>query len=177
MLNEKIFMTKIFQIAELKSMQVSKEYVKLLYDLLKGDFTDDEFVSICVHILKNEELYGKMPEPRHFYKHKKESRELTPEQIANSEFSAVLDHDANLHEITNRVLKIWEENGNSIYWRLDPYNDNREEIKWVRKEFIELWLGIHERPDVLRIGEQKNKTYENKPQHISNIIKTGLFNE
>jgi hypothetical protein len=192
MLDKKTFMTKMAQIAELKNLNPSEDYAKSMYALLKDDFTDSEFINICDYILKYEELYNKMPEPRHFYKHKqsKNIKQLSPEEIANSEFSAVLNEKETItNEITKRVLTIWKNNNNPLDWRLDPTNDNREEIKWIRKEFIELWLGIYDRPNVLLMEDQRrfiennedkeeprNKTYLNKPQHIGNILKNLIPN-
>jgi hypothetical protein len=79
-LDNKIFMTKIFQIAELKSLQVPDKYAKSLYELIKDDFDDGEFVNICDYILKHEDLYNKMPEPKHFYKHKENNTKLSQNQ-------------------------------------------------------------------------------------------------
>jgi hypothetical protein len=87
MLDNRIFMTKIFQIAELKSLQVPDKYAKSLYELIKNDFNDEEFVNVCDHILKHEDLYNKMPEPKHFYKRREIERDKKGNQNQAEELS------------------------------------------------------------------------------------------
>jgi len=73
MINEKTFNQCIITIITLKDIEINNKKSKLLYNLMKNDFTDEQFQNACNHITKLETLYNKYPSPEMFYKYKIES--------------------------------------------------------------------------------------------------------
>ena len=70
MLNRIIFNRCMSFILMTHEVQIDEEKNNAFYNLMKNDFTDDEFQKVCEHICKNEILYNKYPTPPLFYKQK-----------------------------------------------------------------------------------------------------------
>jgi hypothetical protein len=142
MLNKKIFMMKLLQIAELKGINPSENYTKSMYDLLSNDFINEEFANICDYILKNEELYGRMPEPRHFYKHKitKESKRVPELDAAVQWEFALSDNKKEINNLSNQILDSMGDDYGNWKWRMNSEHPKPTDQQWLRKEFIERYI-------------------------------------
>lgn len=57
-----------------KNVKENEDLTKMLYSMMKDDFTDEEFGNMCLEICKTEELYNKYPDPKLFYDRKKEKQ-------------------------------------------------------------------------------------------------------
>jgi hypothetical protein len=160
MLDKKIFVTKIIQIAELKGLTLLENYAKSMYDLIKNDFTDEEFVQICDYILKNEELYNKMPEPRHFYKHKKCEEEqkpykITPELEASIQWEYALQNKKEINDLAKQILESMGDDYGGWRWRMSSEHPNPTGQQWLRKEFLERYAASKTGEKILYIEREK----------------------
>lgn len=70
MLNEIIFNRCLSMILVTNDVEIDFEKNKVFYDLMKNDFTDDEFQVVCERICKEEQLYNHYPPAVMFYKYK-----------------------------------------------------------------------------------------------------------
>ena len=70
MMTKQFFDRAINSLLVFKDILLDKEKNKKYYELMKRDFTDEEFAQICGDICKTENLYNKYPDPYLFYKRK-----------------------------------------------------------------------------------------------------------
>lgn len=54
-----------------KSVLIDTDVAELTYQAYRDDFTDDEFSAVCMTVLKNENFYGRPPDPAIFAKYVK----------------------------------------------------------------------------------------------------------
>lgn len=156
MLNKKIFMTKTIQIAELKGLNLSENYAKSMYNLIKDDFTDEEFTQICNFILKNEELYNKMPEPRHFYKHKTQPKQISSEEEASVQWEMANGIcEGKTNSLTNKILDSMGDNYGSWRWRMNPEHPHHTPANWLRKEFIERYTAAINGEQIIYVERER----------------------
>ena len=74
MLNRNTFDKNMSMLLMFKNIKANKQQNDFFYNLLKDEFTDEEFANTCVDICKTEELYNKYPDPKLFYDRKKEKQ-------------------------------------------------------------------------------------------------------
>lgn len=74
MLDKKVFLNCLGIILATHDIEPKEITTKSLYELLKNDFTNEEFSKACMDICKEEALYGKYPTPNMFYKRKKQEQ-------------------------------------------------------------------------------------------------------
>ena len=67
MLNLKTYVDGIAKIAGAGSFAPAKSQVEAIFEILKNDFSDEDFQFACEQIVKNEALYDKIPCPAVFY--------------------------------------------------------------------------------------------------------------
>ena len=53
-----------------KNVPLNEKHNDFLFNLLKDDFTNEQFNDICMDICKTEELFNKYPDPKLFYDRK-----------------------------------------------------------------------------------------------------------
>ena len=53
-----------------KNVPLNEKHNEFLFNLLKDDFTNEQFNDICMDICKTEELFNKYPDPKLFYDRK-----------------------------------------------------------------------------------------------------------
>lgn len=70
MLDKNIFLNCMGEILVAHQIKPDEQKMRIFYDLMKNDFTDDEFQAVCERICKEETLYNKYPTPPMFYKYK-----------------------------------------------------------------------------------------------------------
>jgi len=70
MLSKESFLNNFAILLGLNDIPIDEAKTKAFYDLMKNDFTDEEFEQACSRICKEENLYGKYPIPKLFYKNK-----------------------------------------------------------------------------------------------------------
>ena len=77
MLDKKVFNRCLASILITNDIEINLEKNKAFYELMKNDFTDEEFQRASERICKEENLYNKYPTPPMFYKNKqtKEDRQ------------------------------------------------------------------------------------------------------
>ena len=68
------FKKSLFALLYIKGVEENEFQTNILFNLIKDDFTDEEFGNMCVEICKTEELYNKYPDPKLFYDRKKDSK-------------------------------------------------------------------------------------------------------
>lgn len=73
-MNRDMFDESLTALLYFKNIPVSETHTEYLFNMMKDDFTDDEFRGMCMDICKTEELYNKYPDPKLFYDRKKESQ-------------------------------------------------------------------------------------------------------
>lgn len=56
-----------------KSVLIDTDVAELTYQAYQNDFTDEEFAAVCLMVLKNENFYGRPPDPAIFSKYVKTS--------------------------------------------------------------------------------------------------------
>ena len=72
-----------------KSVLIDTDVAELTYQAYRDDFTDDEFSAVCMTVLKNENFYGRPPDPAIFAKYVKaaaaEIAHIRPEKSINTQ--------------------------------------------------------------------------------------------
>ena len=54
-----------------KSVLIDTDVAELTYQAYRNDFTNEEFAAVCLSVLKNENFYGRPPDPAIFAKYVK----------------------------------------------------------------------------------------------------------
>lgn len=67
MLNRKHFDRNLSALLLFKGVKQIPQMDEMLYNLMKNDFTDEQFGNRCIEICKTKELYNKYPDPKLFY--------------------------------------------------------------------------------------------------------------
>lgn len=67
MLNRKHFDRNLSALLLFKGVKQIPQMDEMLYNLIKNDFTDEQFGNRCIEICKTKELYNKYPDPKLFY--------------------------------------------------------------------------------------------------------------
>lgn len=75
MLDRKNFDKNMSILLTFKNVKANDAATAFFYNLVKDDFTDEEFGQMCVDICKTEDLYNKYPDPKLFYDRKKEAQQ------------------------------------------------------------------------------------------------------
>lgn len=75
MLDRKKYDKNMSILLTFKNVKTNNAANEFFYNLVKNDFTDEEFGKMCVDICKTEDLYNKYPDPKLFYDRKKASEE------------------------------------------------------------------------------------------------------
>ena len=70
MLSKNVFLNCMGMILVANDIEPKENTTKALYDLMKNDFTDNEFEIVCERICKEEQLYNHYPPAVMFYKYK-----------------------------------------------------------------------------------------------------------
>lgn len=70
-MNQKVFEKSLLALLYFKGVKNDQHHTDFLYNLMKNDFTDEEFQAMCGDICKTEDLFGKYPDPKIFYDRKK----------------------------------------------------------------------------------------------------------
>ena len=86
MLNKNTFLNCIGMILIMHDIEPNETLTNTLYELMKDDFTDEEFEKASQRICKEENLYNKYPTPPLFYKQKQ-----TKDDKRNLDCQAFLD--------------------------------------------------------------------------------------
>ena len=69
MLDFEVFIQGLYLIRTTAGCDLKENYLDAVYGIIKDDFTDNEFQCAVRDILRQEELYGKMPTPKQFLKY------------------------------------------------------------------------------------------------------------
>lgn len=126
MLSRQLFEKNIGMLLYFHSVDISKDKNSFLYEMIKNDFEDNEFGSICLDICKTEELFNKYPTPKMFYKRRKS----TEKQILIEE--GVFYLDDTMPEYKEHLKGLKDEEVEQIWKWI--YNKKRGEF--VSQEWI-----------------------------------------
>jgi hypothetical protein len=162
MLNRNIFFAKMKEIAIKNDIDFTSknEYLNALYEEIK-EFSDNEFIEIVQKIIRNEELYNKMPSISKFYKYKNEdlkNYQPTLEQEASIQWEIANDiQEGKITELTNKILESMGDNYGSWKWRMNPEHPHHTPQNWMRKEFIERYTAVKTGEKILYIEREKER--------------------
>lgn len=176
------FKKGLLSVLEMNNITTKPEWFINLWSLLKNDFTDDEFYYACDCILKNEELYGKPPPPRLFYKYKPKTELSRRDEVGiacrefidkcSGYFGGTFypkDFAQNLTETERRTLK---EFGRlqDLRWSVNPENDYQSSLTKLLKELTEAFNNNYN----LKATQQNVIEYRNKnnQSRVNDITKT-----
>jgi hypothetical protein len=152
MINKDLFKKQYTTLCQIKQIAIDKDYVITLWDLIKNDFTDEQFQYACREIIKNEQLYNKQPDPNLFYKYKA-STEITKEKQASIEAEKVIEavdkfefHDGVMFDnpITTAVIRKHFGGWKEVRYMFNEYNQFKRSPQSFKKEFIETWLDYYD---------------------------------
>ncbi len=75
MIDKKVFDKSMSALLYFKGVKFDQNHTDFMYNLMKNDFSDDEFRAMCGDICKTEDLYSKYPDPKLFYDRKKSAQQ------------------------------------------------------------------------------------------------------
>lgn len=180
MISENVFNQQMKEFQALLGVDTTPEYLLALYKYVANEFNDDEFKAASQQVILNEDLYGKMPTPRHFTKYlpKKitanEEREAKKsaflEKVSNYlQLDYVMDYDrkkfSDLSELESRVLR--SNGGLSEMWSRVHNLDYPCRISTIIRELSEFYDNNYTRENVERRALIENRSGGLK--HISLI--------
>jgi len=161
MISEKVFNQQMKEFQATLGVETSPEYLLAMYKHLANEFNDEDFIVVCHKVLTNEDLYGKMPNVRHFTKY------LPPKITASDERQAkkaafldkvaeylalefVMDYDrqkfADINELESRTLRA--NGGLSEMWSRVHNLDYPAKISTIIKELSEFYDNNYTRESV-----------------------------
>lgn len=171
MISKQVFNQQMLEFQSVLSVETSPDYLLVLYKHLVNEFTDDEFILVCHQVMKNEDLYGKMPTVRHFTKYLPKQITADDEKEAKKQaflekvsdylmLDYVMDYDrqkfSNITELESRVLR--SNGGLSEMWSRVHNLDYPCKISTIIKELSEFYDNNYTRENV----EQRLAISDNK---------------
>ena len=105
-----------------KSVLIDTDVAELTYQAFQNDFTDEEFATVCLMVLKNENFYGRPPDPAIFSKYVKTSNAETDfiEKCAGylrREYVSSATREAFVDDLTDREKRaLYAFGGISTLW-------------------------------------------------------------
>ena len=72
-MNKMFFLRHYGILLSAKSVLIDTDVAELTYQAYRNDFTNEEFAAVCLSVLKNENFYGRPPDPAIFAKYVKAS--------------------------------------------------------------------------------------------------------
>lgn len=90
-----------------KSVLIDTDVAELTYQAYRDDFTDEEFAAVCMAVLKNENFYGRPPDPAIFAKYVKASAAETDfiakcADYLRRDYVSMATREAFVEELTDR---------------------------------------------------------------------------
>ena len=161
MIDKKVFANEIQEIALAQGIQATADYMMALYKFIADLFDDKSFKAVCRMIMQNEELYGKMPTPRHFTKYlpkqvtEDEAREAKKQAFLEKvsdylQLDYVMDYDRqkfrDITELESRVLR--SNGGLSEMWSRVHNVDYPCKVSTIIKELGEFYDNNYTRESV-----------------------------
>lgn len=70
-MNKMFFLRHYGILLSAKSVLINTDVAELTYQAYRDDFTNEEFAAVCLSVLKNENFYGRPPDPAIFAKYVK----------------------------------------------------------------------------------------------------------
>jgi len=161
MVDKEVFANCVQEIALAQGLKAPADWMKAIYKFVGGEFDNEGFRQVCIKIMQNEELYGKLPTPRHFTKY------LPPKITASDERQAkkaaflekvadylalgyVMDYDReqfkNISELESRTLRA--NGGLSEMWSRVHNLDYPAKISTIIKELSEFYDNNYTRESV-----------------------------
>lgn len=171
MIDRKVFANEIQEIALAQGISASADYMVAIYKFINDDFDDETFKATCKKIMKNEELFGKMPTVRHFTKYlpkqptEDEEREAKKqaflEKVSNYlMLDYVMDYDRrkfdDITELESRALRV--NGGLSEMWSRVHNLDYPCKISTIIKELSEFYDNNYTREQVENRLQIENRT-------------------
>lgn len=161
MISKKVFNQQMIEFQSVLSIETSPEYLFVLYKHIANEFNDDEFILVCHQVMKNEDLYGKMPTVRHFTKYLPKQITVNDEKEAKKQIflekvsdylmcGFITDYERskfkNLSELESRTLRA--NGGLSEMWSRVHNLDYPCKVSTIIKELSEFYDNNYTRENV-----------------------------
>ena len=138
-----------------KNVPLNEKHSDFLFNLLKNDFTNEQFNEICMDICKTEELFNKYPDPKLFYDRKLKDKSNTV-LILEGQFyldDSMPEYKQYLEGTTDEEqLRIWK-------WIFDNKYGQEVSKDWIIERIIQF-----RKP-------KETKWIEDNGLHLVNVIK------
>ena len=105
-----------------KSVLIDTDVAELTYQAYRDDFTDEEFAAVCMAVLKNENFYGRPPDPAIFAKYVKASAAETDfiakcADYLRRDYVSMATREAFVEELTDKEKRaLYSFGGISTLW-------------------------------------------------------------
>lgn len=187
MLDKKVFLKCLFGLLTMNDIKPDDEKTKLFYDLMKNDFTDNEFEIVCERICKEEHLYNHYPPAVMFYKYKTNDSDKCSiecqnfldkvEDYLNLGFVPSFYKEDFLNSLTDNERRAMQGFGGiSTLWsdchRDDMPRSKTSILKDLRESFENNWT-IQQKVDTPLIEQQANPEMLEKTQNLLGNLKIG----
>ena len=105
-----------------KSVLIDTDVAELTYQAYRDDFTNEEFAAVCMAVLKNENFYGRPPDPAIFAKYVKASAAENDfiakcVEYLRRDYVSATTREAFVEDLTNREKRaLYAFGGISTLW-------------------------------------------------------------
>lgn len=146
-MDKKQYIKSLTTLLYFKNVPTNEKHTEFLFNLLKNDFTNEEFNKACEDICKREELYNKYPDPKLFYDRKQKNE---PDMVSIVEGMFYLDdtmpeYKPYLEGMTdNEVHRVWK-------WIMDNKYGQDVTREWVIERIKQFKKPRIEKPETLKI--------------------------
>lgn len=154
----------MFSLCTIHEIDYKDEQNDALYQLIKNDFTDEEFEKIACEICKNENLFGKYPKPFLFYRNKPKSKDVKKAKMVQA-FTAFWEK---LSSELNKKVTHWRGEGLSelgtltlsafgglthIYMQVNRHDEYSKSIIALKREMETFFYDNYTADKVMQLQE------------------------
>lgn len=121
-MNKMFFLRHYGILLSAKSVLIDTDVAELTYQAYRNDFTNEEFAAVCMAVLKNENFYGRPPDPAIFAKYVKASAAENDfiakcVEYLRRDYVSMATREAFVEELTDREKRaLYSFGGISTLW-------------------------------------------------------------
>ena len=121
-MNKMFFLRHYGILLSAKSVLIDTDVAELTYQAYRNDFTNEEFAAVCLSVLKNENFYGRPPDPAIFAKYVKASAAETDfiakcADYLRRDYVSMATREAFVEDLTDREKRaLYSFGGISTLW-------------------------------------------------------------
>ena len=182
MISREVFTRQMQEIQSLLGVEAKPDYLMVMYKYLANEFTDEEFQKVCLLVMQNEDLYGKMPTVRHFTKYlpkqptADEEREAKKQALLEkvSDYlmaDFITDYERKkfegISELESRTLRA--NGGLSEMWGRVHNPDYPAKVSTILRELSQFYDNNYTRENIEQMAQIENRSGEIKS--LGEIIK------